>query len=151
MSLYGRVAVSSLVLSALICSCALAEDPAWTNDFTKAKSVAAEKKLPILALFTGSDWCPWCMKLNSEILSTDDFKTYAKDNLVLFIADFPRKSELPKEIKKQNEDLADKYKIPGFPTVVLMDATGKDLGQLGYQEGGGKVFVESVKKLLKKK
>jgi thioredoxin-related protein len=146
-----KAAVGSLVMAVLICSFAVAEDAAWTNDFTKAKSTAAEKKLPILALFTGSDWCPWCIKLNSEILSTDDFKTYAKDNLVLFIADFPRKSELPKEIKKQNDELADKYKIEGFPTVLLMDATGKELGRLGYQEGGGKAFVESVKKLLKKK
>jgi thioredoxin-related protein len=146
-----RAVASSLVMTVLICSFAVAEDGAWMQDFAKAKSTAAEKKLPILALFTGSDWCPWCIKLNSEILSTDDFKTFAKDNLVLFIADFPRKSEQSKEIKKQNQDLADKYKVEGFPTVVLMDAAGKELGRLGYQEGGGKVFVESLKKLLKKK
>jgi thioredoxin-related protein len=146
-----KAVVSSLVMAGLICSFAMAEDGAWGQDFAKAKSAAAEKKLPILALFTGSDWCPWCKKINSEIFSTDEFKTYAKDNLVLFIADFPRKSDVPKEIAKQNQALADKYKVEGFPTVVVMDADGKELGRLGYQEGGGKVFVESVKKLLGKK
>jgi thioredoxin-related protein len=146
-----RAVASSLIMGVLICSFAMAEDGTWMTDFAKAKSTAVEKKLPVLALFTGSDWCPWCKKLNSEILATDDFKTFAKDNLVLFIADFPRKSEVPKEIKKQNEELADKYKIEGFPTVLLTDAAGKELGRLGYQEGGGKAFVESLKKLLGKK
>jgi thioredoxin-related protein len=130
---------------------AWADDIPWTSDLANAKSVAAQKKLPILALFTGSDWCPWCKKLQSEVLTTDDFKTYAKDNLVLFIADYPRKTELAKETVKQNQDLADKYKIEGFPTVVLMDAAGKELARTGYVPGGGKAYIEQIKELLKKK
>lgn len=91
------------------------------------------------------------MKLNSEVLATDEFKTYAKDNLVLFIADFPRKMQLAKETVKQNQDLSDKYNIEGFPTVVLMDATGKELARTGYIHGGSKAYVEHIKELLKKK
>ena len=146
-----RMAISSLTIACLISSLALADDGTWLQDFSKAKSVAVEKKLPILALFTGSDWCPWCKKLDKEILSTEEFKTFAKSNVVLFIADFPRKSEQPAEIVKQNQDLADKYKIEGFPTVLLMDASGKALGQLGYEEGGSKPFVERLKSFLAKK
>ena len=125
--------------------------PGWTSDFAKAKSAAAGKKLPILALFTEYDWCPVCMELNSEVLATDEFKTYAKDNLVLFMADFPRKTQLSKETAKQNQDLFGKYKIDGVPTVVLMDAAGKELARTGYLPGGGKAYVAHIKGLLKKK
>jgi protein disulfide-isomerase len=140
-----------VIAATLICSMAWAEDGTWTSDFAKAKSVAAEKKLPILALFTGSDWCPWCKKLNGEVLSSDEFKAYAKDNVVLFMADFPRTTQLAKETVKQNQDLSDKYKVEGFPTVILLNAAGKELARTGYREGGGKAYVEYIKQLLKKK
>lgn len=53
-----KKAVVGLMAATLVCSLAWAEDGTWNSDFAKAKSVAADKKLPILALFTGSDWCP---------------------------------------------------------------------------------------------
>ncbi len=31
----------------------------WTMDFEAAKKIAAEKNLPLLLNFTGSDWCGW--------------------------------------------------------------------------------------------
>jgi preprotein translocase subunit SecA len=31
----------------------------------------------LLLLFTGSDWCPWCVKLDSQILSKEPFKQEA--------------------------------------------------------------------------
>ena len=40
-------------------------DVAWMTDFQAAKKMAAEKQLPILADFSGSDWCHWCIKLSS--------------------------------------------------------------------------------------
>jgi thioredoxin-related protein len=146
-----KKALIGVIVATLVCSMAWAEDGTWTSDFAKAKSAAVTKKLPVLALFTGSDWCPWCKKLNGEVLATDEFKTYAKDNLVLFIADFPRTTQLPKETTKQNQGLAEKYKVDGFPTVVLMDAAGKEIARAGYREGGGKAYVEYLKGLLKKK
>jgi protein disulfide-isomerase len=143
--------IGSVMVAALLCSMAWAVDGTWSSDLAKSKSVAKENNLPILALFEGSDWCPWCKKLEREVFSTDEFKAYAKSNLVLFIADFPMKTPLAKEIATQNQDLADKYNVEGFPTVILMSADGKELGRLGYSEGGGKAYVEQIKELLKRK
>ena len=108
----------------------------WLTDFNKAKKEAAEKKLPILVDFSGSDWCGWCTKLNKEVFSQKEFKVFAKDNVVLFKADFPRAKKLSAEVKAQNKQLQQAYSIKGFPTVLLLDAGGKVIARTGYQRGG---------------
>lgn len=121
----------------------------WLTDFEAAKKLAAEKNVPILADFSGSDWCGWCIKLDNEVFSKDVFKEYAKDNVILFLADFPSRKPQPEEVKKQNEALKNKYGIRGFPTVLLLDAEGKVLERTGYQQGGAEAYVEHIKDLLK--
>lgn len=121
----------------------------WLTDFEAAKKLAAEKNVPILADFSGSDWCGWCIKLDNEVFSKDAFKEYAKENVVLFLADFPNRKPQSKEVKEQNDALAKKYGIRGFPTVLLLDAEGNVLEQTGYQAGGAKAYVEHLKELLK--
>lgn len=120
----------------------------WTADFAKAKAEAAALRQPILAFFTGSDWCGWCVKLKREVLDTPGFKRYAADQLVLFEADFPRQRAIPDAVKKQNSDLAAHYGVRGFPTVLLLDAEGKVLAKTGYKEGGEKAYIEHLAKLL---
>ena len=90
----------------------------WVDDFEQAKKLAAEKGVPILVNFSGSDWCGWCIRLDREVFGEAEFKKYAAENLVLFIADFPRRKELPEKTAKQNRDLAEKIGIMGFPTEI---------------------------------
>ena len=127
------------------------EDENWMTDFAKAKEIASKNGRPILVDFSGSDWCGWCIKLEREVFSKKEFKAYAKDNLVLFLADFPRRKQLPAALKKQNEALAQKYRVKGFPTVLLLDAKGKVLATTGYKAGGADAYVRHLKQLLKKK
>ncbi len=123
----------------------------WLTDFDKAKEAAALTKRPILADFSGSDWCGWCIKLKAEVFSQEAFQDYAKDNLVLFLADFPRNKALPETLKAQNEMLMRTYGIRGFPTVLLLDSEGKVIDKTGYRAGGAAGYVEHVKQLLQKK
>ncbi len=128
---------------------AIASD-GWLTDFEKAKKMSAEKNVPILADFSGSDWCGWCIKLDKEVFSQAEFKAYAKDNLVLLLVDFPSRKKQPDDLKKQNKDLAAKYGIKGYPTVIILDSEGKELARTGYQRGGAENYVEHLKELLKK-
>jgi protein disulfide-isomerase len=121
----------------------------WLTDFEAAKKIAAEKGVPILADFSGSDWCGWCIKLDKEVFSQDEFKAYAKDNLVLFLADFPRSTPQTKDISEQNSALAEKYGVRGFPTVLILNAGGEVLERTGYQRGGAEKYIEHLKELLK--
>ena len=140
-----------LMLLAVGASVAVAAEGPWLTDFEEAKKQAAKENKAILMDFTGSDWCGWCVKLDKEVFSKKEFLDYAKKNLVLLEVDFPRKKKLPAETKKQNEGLAKKYKIEGFPTILLTDAKGKKFAKTGYREGGPKPYVKHLKELLEKK
>ena len=120
----------------------------WLTDFEAAKKQAEEKKLPILADFSGSDWCGWCNLLDSEVFSKKAFLEHASTNYILFVADFPMHKVLPEETAKQNTTLAEKYDIKGFPTVLILDKSGKELARTGYREGGEAAYIEHLKQLL---
>ena len=139
----------SLVLVALLAGCVASEaDSSWLTDYRAAQELAAKKDLPILADFSGSDWCGWCMKLDKEVFSKKEFGEYAKENLVLFLADFPARKKQSAAEKKQNDALGKKYGIRGFPTVLLLDAKGKVLARTGYQKGGAAAYVKHIRSLL---
>jgi protein disulfide-isomerase len=122
----------------------------WHTDLAKAQALAkAENKLVMLD-FTGSDWCGWCIKLHKEVFSTDEFAEYAKKNLVLVEVDFPRKKEQSAEQKQANQALQGKYEIKGYPTLIVLDSEGKQVGQLGYVKGGPKAWIEEFEKQAKK-
>ena len=122
----------------------------WIEDFTEAKKEAKQKKQPIFVLFTGSDWCPWCVRLEDEVLKTKDFKNFASANMVLFKADYLRGKPMPAKLKTQNDALKNRLSVQGFPTVILMDAEEKVLGQTGYRRGGGKGYVEHLREIFER-
>ena len=104
----------------------------WMTDLKKAKKLAAKKNLPILINFSGSDWCKWCVKLDEEVFEKEEFKAYAKDNLVLFLADYPQKKKQSRKVRRQNNALREKYGVRGFPTLLLLDPAGNPIAKGGY-------------------
>lgn len=121
----------------------------WMTDFEKAKALAKEKNVPILIDFSGSDWCGWCIKLDMEVFSQQAFLDYAKDNLVLVLADFPTdKSKQSTELQARNEKLAMEFRVEGFPSVYLLNAEGEPLAKTGYEPGGPEAYIANIKKLL---
>jgi thioredoxin-related protein len=116
----------------------------WQTDFEKAKEIAAEKNQKIILVFSGSDWCAPCIKLDRQIWQSDEFKTYAKDNFVLLKADFPRKknNKLSKEQQEKNNKLAEVYNTNGyFPFVIVLDKNGTVLGTTGYKKVTPKEYI----------
>ena len=109
----------------------------WQTDFEQSKTIAAEDNRTIILVFQGSDWCAPCIKLDQEIWSTEEFKTFAKDNFVMLKADFPRKKKnaLSAEQQEESNKLAETYNTKGFfPFVVVLDKDGKVLGETGYEK-----------------
>lgn len=133
--------IATLALSFATLTSAFAGGEGWVTDFEAAKKTAAEGKKDLLLDFTGSDWCGWCIKLNEEVFSKEPFKAGTKDKFVMVELDFPRKKELEAKLKEQNEALQEKFKVQGFPTIMLCDATGKPYAKTGYQPGGPEKYV----------
>lgn len=119
----------------------------WLTDFETAKKEAKEKKLPILVDFSGSDWCGWCIKLDKEVFSKPEFIEYAKKNFVLLLLDFPKSNKQDKATKIRNTELAQKYKVQGFPTILILDADGNVLKQTGYVQGGAEEYIKHLEKI----
>jgi thioredoxin-related protein len=121
----------------------------WETDFEAASAKAKAEGKHILLDFSGSDWCGWCIRLDKEVFSQKAFKEYADKNLILVLADFPSdKSKQSDEVKKQNEKLAEKFGVRGFPTVYILDSTGKTVAKTGYQAGGPEAYVKHIQALI---
>ena len=121
----------------------------WLTDYKKAQEEAKASNKLLLIDFTGSDWCGWCIRLDREVFSKPEFREYATKNFILLEADFPRRKELAAEVKAQNLELAQRYRIEGFPTIVVLDGTGKKVGELGYTPGGPAAFIAQLDKIPK--
>jgi protein disulfide-isomerase len=121
----------------------------WSEDFKDGLAKAKAEKKRVLVDFTGSDWCGWCVKLDREVFSQPEFKEYAAKNLVLVEVDFPQTKAQSKEQQAKNKALAEKYSIRGYPTVLIFNAAGKEIGKLGYMPGGPQAFIEALEKLPK--
>jgi len=123
-------------------------DYPWHQDYAKAMAMAAESGKPVLVKFTGSDWCPPCMRLDAEIFQSKEMATYANASLVSVYVDFPRRKSLPADQKQHNEALAEEFGIEYFPTVWIVSPDGEKLGKLGYQRGGPEAYIQSIEKIL---
>ena len=121
----------------------------WETDLQVAKKRAKDENKKILADFTGSDWCGWCIRLKKEVFDMPEFQEYAKKHLIMLELDYPKQKELPAKLKEQNHKLAQEFKVEGFPTILLMNSKGREINRTGYQEGGPEKYIEHLKELLK--
>lgn len=120
----------------------------WENNLETAIQQAKKENKAVLVNFTGSDWCIWCKRLSSEVFQQEAFKNYADESLVLVMLDFPRSIEQSAETQSYNRNLAQKYGIQGFPTILIFDGDGKLVGQTGYLPGGPEKYIENIKSYL---
>ncbi len=104
----------------------------WHDSYESAIEESLKTGKPILADFTGSDWCHWCVKLKTDVFETETFKNWAQDNVVLLELDFPKRGLQAPKIKQQNQELANRFQIQSYPTVLFLDSKGGKIGTLGY-------------------
>lgn len=127
------------------------DDGIWTVNMDFAKKIAKEKDLNLLILFTGSDWCHWCKKLNEEVFSQDEFQQEVVKQFVPVKLDFPSAVKFPEEIRKSYEAEMKKYGVRGYPTVVLTDCEGNAFAVCGYQPGGAEGYLTMLNNLVEGK
>jgi thioredoxin-related protein len=144
----AAVLVAALLLGVLART-VRAEEGMWQTDFKAALAKAKADKKYLLVDFTGSDWCGWCIKLHNEVFDKEPFKTAAPKQYVLVELDFPQQKKQSDELKKQNEELRDKFEIEGFPSVLLLDGDGQVIARTGYRDGGPEKYLTELDELPK--
>ncbi len=122
---------------------------AWQTDFRASQATAKAQNKVLLVAFTGSDWCPWCKKINAEIFEKEAFLTAAHKRFILVNIDFPHKKKLSDELKQQNEKLARAYKINSFPSVTLIKPDGELMARTGYSSDGPEKYLKQLNGLMK--
>ncbi len=135
---------------AALTSSAFASTPeGWSTDLEKAFEKAKAEKKSVLVEFTGSDWCPPCIAMRKNVFSKKEFVSAASKKYILVELDFPNGDEA---VKKKNQPYAEKYKIEGFPTVILFNPEGKEFTRFFASEfPKTEEFLKHIDEALAKK
>lgn len=139
MSKIIRVTIVSLLLGSVAAS------GNWETNYDNAIAKASSEGKYLLIDFTGSDWCPPCIKLKKDIFDKNTFKIYAKEKLVLVEIDFPRKKKLDKILSEQNNQLMQIFAIRGYPTIIILKPDGTEITRhVGYKSGGVENYIKYI-------
>ena len=134
-------------MAALAAAAKTSTPDGWTDDYDAALARAAAEKKLVLADFSGSDWCGWCQRLDEEVFAKNAFRAEATNAYVLLMVDSPQdESLLSEKAKRQNPELVKKYRVAGFPTVLLLDEKGEVLFKTGYEKGGPKKYLKMLRR-----
>jgi thiamine biosynthesis lipoprotein len=113
--------------------------------FTRAKN---EQKT-VLMIFSGSDWCLPCIRLEKTIFSDSAFLHFAEEKLIMLRVDFPQRKKLSPEEKAGNEKLAEEFNPKGiFPLLLLVNSKRSILTSLSYERYKAGQFVQEIKNAL---
>ena len=119
----------------------------WFDSYENAHRESLRTGKPILAAFTGSDWCGPCISLKKKVFDSPEFQTWSDEKVVLLELDFPKKTNQDPKLKTQNTGLARKYDIKGYPTVLFLDANGDSMGKLGHSTDAKQWIASAERKL----
>lgn len=140
--------MKKLLLIAILSVVSSVQADVWTTDYDAAVKEAKKENKPVMLLFTGSDWCGWCIRLENEVLGENEFERYAKKDLICVKADFPRRKKIADDVKQQNMELRKKFGIRGYPTVLLLNPENEEiLARTDYRKGGPEKYVKHLQEL----
>ncbi len=108
----------------------------WEKDFATALERAGDEGKPVLANFY-ADWCVWCKRLESTTLQDARVADMLRDQVVPVRLD----------VDREGRQLSNDYRVDGLPTILLLDASGREIGRIpGYLPPAG--FLDRVEQLL---
>ena len=122
-----------------------------------AVNKATKQGKPMFMFFTGSDWCGWCKRLQREVFFQPEFEKWATENVVLMELDFPRRTPVSPELRKQNGEMQQMFGVRGYPTIWFVKPTFnkqtnqvnfEKMGKTGYVKGGPTAWITEVNKIL---
>jgi len=137
--------MNKIILFLFLAISSVAFSQNWESNFSSAKSRAVKENKNILLVFSGSDWCAPCIKLDRNVWQSKEFGKASKESWIIYKADFPKKkgNQLSEQLANENKALAEKYNKAGnFPLVVLLDKNGKVLGMESFKNIPAEEYVQ---------
>lgn len=145
--------MKKLVFLILLLTSSFGYSQNWKSSFEEVKNQASVENKNIVLVFSGSDWCAPCIKLDKTVWQSPEFKKESETNWVIYRADFPKKksNQLSELVSASNKKLAEKYNKEGnFPLVLLLDKKGEVLGIEGYKNISAADYIQLLHSFEKK-
>lgn len=122
----------------------------YTN-LDEAKGEAEYYDQPILMVFSGSDWCKPCIRLQEQVFNDPKFEAFAEANLVMCHIDMPRnKDDQSEEQQKHNTAMAEQYNADGaFPKLLLLNTSGEVIASIDHSKADTETIIELIEAQLK--
>ncbi len=97
-----------------------AGEVAWVKNFDAALRQAAQQK-KFVVLDMSASWCGFCRRMAREVYPDPEFVDFSRAYVFvrLFVDTDP-----------QGADLADRFQLRGFPTLVILNSRGEEAGRL---------------------
>ena len=145
--------MKKIVLFLMVFIVSLGYSQNWKTNFDDAKTQATAENKNIVLVFSGSDWCAPCIKLDKTVWQSEEFKKESETNWVIYKADFPKKkvNQLNPFLTENNKKLAAQYNTAGyFPLVLLLDKSGTVLGVDGFKNISAAEYIQLIHSFEKK-
>ncbi|MEZ4691153.1 MAG: thioredoxin family protein [Ignavibacteria bacterium] len=103
---------------------ALAEDVIFATGTYQEVLSQAQKENKIIMIDFITDWCKWCVETDRKVYTNQEVSEFANANQINWKIDAE---------KGEGPDLAKKYGVKGFPTIIFADANGVEIDRIyGY-------------------
>ena len=112
----------------------------WFANFEEAMEEAENTDKRILALFTGSDWCPPCQKFEAEVAHDEQFAKVFSPYFVFYKCDWLRNTPQPPAVAAEVERMRREYDIEQYPTLKVLDSQGEELDEVDWTSVRGNSF-----------
>lgn len=129
----------------------------WERSVRQARKASIRQGKPLLLWFTDSKRSPRCRQLDQELFSQPDFQQWASTELIRMRVDESEELDDSENNLGEAESmrvrhaayvqrLKNRYKVLGYPTLILLDPTGRLIGNYrGYRKGEANLIWGRIK------
>lgn len=103
-------------------------------DYCEAVAISQDTGLPLLLIFTGSDWNAPSMKLRNELLGSPHIVEELDQNFVMIELDFPKYRAQDEKVQQQNVEVQAKYGVETFPCILLASPKEEEIYRMSGLE-----------------
>ena len=120
----------------------------WHTSYDAAMAEAESRGVPMLVLFTGSDWCPHCRTLEKNVIDTPLFREAIGGRVVLLMIDLPREG-ISEAVRVERSKVCIRYGVRSFPAVLVLGPDGAKVAEKkGYQGQSAQSWVAEMSQHL---
>ena len=95
----------------------------WNKSYSAAVAFAKKNHTLVMVDFY-TDWCEWCKKMDTDV--------YPDQRVITAVDQF---ASVKLDAEKEGADLAEKYDVDGYPTILILDTQGNLVDRIeGYRD-----------------